>query len=567
MKSELYRDLTLKKIFENSTTQFSTRRAIGFVDDEDISYSDLRKRVEELQEFIQDRGIIKGDRIAILGENSPNWVISYYAITTMGAIAVPILPEFHQSQIHHILRHCEPRGLFVSERYFSKVEEYDLSVFSFVVLLDNLHVIETGTKKSVLKELLREGEIELRKIGGIALKKVGLVGKDVLSDDIAAIIYTSGTTGNSKGVMLTHRNIVSNAIASSKVFQLSPEDRLLSVLPLAHVYECTIGMIFPLMSGSSIYYLRKPPTASVLLPALSKVRPTVILTVPLIIEKIYKQKIYPALYKNWFTKALTSIPFLKSMIYEKVRRNLITTFGGELRFFGIGGAALLPEVEKFLLNAKFPYAIGYGLTETSPLIAGCNPKNQRYRSTGPIVFGCEVRIYNPDPITGIGEIQVRGVNVMKGYYKNEDATKAAFTEDGWFKTGDLGVFDKDGFLYIKGRLKNMILGPSGENVYPEAIEELINEHPIVIESLVYEYNHKIIGRVYLDYEKLDELYSTEKLDETQVRVKILELLENIKKEVNEKLPSFARVSRLIEQPEPFEKTPTQKIKRYLYIES
>lgn len=564
MNHQIDTELTIAKIFETSCSKFANHRAIGFFEEEDISYRELKKRVEELKKFIQDRGIIPGDRVAILGENSPNWVIAYFAITISGAIVVPILPDFHHTDIHHILRHSEAKALFVSERYYNKIEDFDSSRFLFLVLLDNLSLIEPGTKRSTLKNLLKEGENELRRIGSIALRKVGLINNEVKPDDIAAIIYTSGTTGHSKGVMLTHRNIATNAVAGSIIKPLGPSDRFISILPLAHVYECTIGMILTLMCGSSIYYLRKPPAASVLLPVLRKVRPTAILTVPLIIEKIYKQKIYPGLNNNWIIKKLIRWPMLRKKIYQAAGKKLLKTFGGELEFFGVGGAALLPEVEEFLIEAGFPYAVGYGLTETSPLIAGCNPKNQRFGSTGPVIQGAEVRIANPDPKTGIGEIQVRGLNVMKGYYRNEEATKNAFTSDGWFKTGDLGVFDNDGFLYIKGRLKNMILGPNGENIYPETIENLLNEHPLVLESLVYDEQGMIVGRVYLDYEKLDELFAVQKIDESQARQKIQEMLEELRKKTNEKLPRFSQISRLIEQREPFEKTPTQKIKRYLY---
>lgn len=564
MNHQIDTELTIAKIFETSCSKFANHRAIGFFEEEDISYRELKKRVEELKKFIQDRGIIPGDRVAILGENSPNWVIAYFAITTSGAIVVPILPDFHHTDIHHILRHSEAKALFVSERYYNKIEDFDSTSFLFLVLLDNLSLIEPGTKKSTLKSLLKEGENELRRIGSIALRKVGLINNEIKPDDIAAIIYTSGTTGHSKGVMLTHRNIATNSAAGAKVKSLSPSDRLISILPLAHVYECTVGMILPIMCGSSIYYLRKPPTVSVLLPALSKIKPTAILTVPLIIEKIYKQRIYPSLHKNWVIKKLIKLPVLRKKIFQAAGKKLLKTFGVELEFFGVGGAALSPEVEKFLIEAGFPYAVGYGLTETSPLIAGCNPKNQRFGSTGPVIQGAEVRIANPDPKTGIGEIQVRGLNVMKGYYRNEEATKNAFTADGWFKTGDLGVFDNDGFLYIKGRLKNMILGPNGENIYPETIENLLNEHPLVLESLVYDEQGMIVGRVYLDYEKLDELFAAQKIDERQAHNKIQELLDNLKKTTNEKLPRFSQISRLIEQREPFEKTPTQKIKRYLY---
>ncbi len=564
MSHKLDPDLTLQKILENSCRNHADCRAMGFVDEEDISYADLKKRVSELQDFLHDRGVTHGDRVAVLGENSPNWAIAYLAVTTMGAVVVPVLPDFHASEIQHILRHSESRGIFVSERYYSKVEELDFSSFAFVALLDNFSLIDTNISKDNLRRLLAEGSREMRRIGAIALRMVGLKQSEVKPDDTAAIIYTSGTTGHSKGVMLSHRNISANACAGSIIQPLSPADRTLSILPMAHVYECTLGLILPLLEGASIHYLRKPPTAPVLLPALEKVRPTIILTVPLIIEKIYKTRILPKLQERWILRKLGAVPAFRRSLHRLAGKKLMALFGGCLKFFGIGGAAVQPDVEQFLRDAGFPYAIGYGLTETSPLIAGCNPSGTRFRSTGPAAPGAELRIADPLPETGVGEIQVRGIQVMKGYYNDRESTENAYTADGWFKTGDLGVFDRDGYLYIKGRLKNMILGPSGENIYPEAVESVINRSPLVLESLVYEDRGTIVARIHLDYEKIDQQFSADRLSESQSRIKIQSMLSELRAEVNAGLASFSRISRMIEQREPFEKTPTQKIKRYLY---
>jgi long-chain acyl-CoA synthetase len=318
------------------------------------------------------------------------------------------------------------------------------------------------------------------------------------------------------------------------------------------------------MCGASVYYVKKPPTPAVLLPALEMVKPTAMLTVPLIIEKMYKTRILPEIKKRFLVRLIYKFPVIRKRIHKIAGDKLKETFGGAMRFFGIGGAALAPEVERFLREAEFPYAIGYGLTETSPLIAGANAEKTRYRSTGPIVPGLEVRIENQDSKTGIGEIVVRGPSIMKGYYRDPEQTAKVLSSDGWFHTGDLGSFDKSGYLYINGRLKNVIIGPNGENIYPEVIESVINRLDIILESLVYQDAGQLVARLYLDYEKLDVEFSDLGLTELQAHERIGQICEDIKKQVNEQVSSFSRLARVIEQTEPFEKTPTQKIKRYLY---
>lgn len=559
--------MTLKSLLEQSAKQFAERTAVSWVDEEPITYREYKEQVDHLGHFLQDQGIQHGDRVAILGENSPYWGIAYFAVTSIGAVVVPMLPEFHMSEIHHILRHSGARVVFVSERYYHKVEELDLQLFASVILLDNFAIINPRTSKATLRQLLAEGSRELRRIRNIALRFVGLLHSDVEPDDLASIIYTSGTTGHSKGVMLTHRNIVSNAVAGAAVQALGPGDRMLSILPLAHVYECTLGLVLPALQGAAVYYLRKPPTAPVLLPALETVRPTIMLAVPLIIEKIYKTKILPEIRRRFLVRMLYRFPLLRKRIHRIAGKKLLHTFGGELKFFGVGGAALSPEVERFLREAEFPYAIGYGLTETSPLLAGSDPRTTKFRATGPSVQGAEVRIADADPKTGIGEVQARGTGIMKGYYRDPERTAESFTADGWFRTGDLGRLDEEGYLYITGRLKNVILGPSGENIYPEAIESVINRFDVVLESLVFEQEGALTARIHLDYEKLDEKFTAEGISQAQAEERIAALLEDIRKKVNEQVSAFSRLARVIEQTEPFEKTPTQKIKRYLYTES
>ncbi len=523
--------------------------------------------MQAVSHLLHERGVIAGDRVAILGENMPNWGVVFFAVTSMGAVAVPILPDFHSNEIHRILRHADARALFVSRRLFPKIEEAEVPSLTTTVLLDDFSLIPPRTKKDRLLELLDEGSREFARLKEAALKLARRIHPVVTQDDLATIIYTSGTMGHSKGVMLTHGNIVSDAIAVTQVVAISMEDRLLSILPLSHSYECTLGLVTPLMVGASVCYLDRPPTAAALLPALQSVRPTIMLSVPLVIEKIFKSKIHPRLTSNAALRRLYAIPFVRKRLHRTAGKQLLASFGGALRIFPIGGAPLAPEVELFLREAGFPYAVGYGLTETAPLVAGAPPGKTRFRSTGPPVPGTQIRIDNPDATTGEGEIVIKGPTVMKGYYRDPERTATVFTSDGWFRSGDLGVLDKDGYLYIKGRLKNMILGPNGKNIYPEELESIIGEFDLVLESLVYEHNTQLISRIHLNYEEVERVLSVAGMREAQIRKEVAALLERLKRQINERLPPYARIQRIIEQREPFEKTATQKIKRHLYIPS
>ena len=558
------KNYTLLSVLENSTEKFANNPALSWVDDEPMTFSQANEKIQQLKVLLNKQGIISEDRVAILSENMPNWAIAYFAVTSMGAVAVPILPDFHPNEIHHILRHSESKAIFVSEKLYEKLEEEEFEKLNSIILMDDFSLIPPRTKRDALRDVVKERTKEFAKLKAAALKMAGLRNDEIKEDDLAAIIYTSGTTGKSKGVMLTHKNIVYDAYATTLIVKVAPNDRLLSVLPLSHTYECTLGLVIPFMQGSCVYYMNKPPIARVLLPAMQKIRPTMMLTVPLIIEKIYKLRILPQLTKSTLLKQLTKIEPVRKKIIQLAGKKLLKSFGGELHFFGIGGSAVSPEVEKFMREAKFPYAIGYGLTETSPLIAGTDPTKTRYRSTGPALPGVQVKIDKPDPKTGEGEILVKGPSVMRGYYNDDEQTKSVFTEDGWFRTGDLGVLDENDYLYIKGRLKNMILGPSGENIYPEQIEYIINENDSVLESLVYQQENKLVARVFLNYEELDKEFSAQKLTETQIHNEIKTILENIRTDVNNRVSTFSRISKIIEQTEPFEKTPTQKVKRYLY---
>ncbi len=555
---------TVQAVLERSTKFYPQRTALAYADGNPINYAGLKNEVDRLSAFLQDQGVGEGDRVAIVGENSPNWGIAFFTVTTMGAVAVPILPDFHTSEIHHILRHSGSKAVFVSERFFHKIEDFGLDDFSSVILLDDFSIIGADTSKARLKKLLADGGKELKKIKNTVLRIAGILPVQVNEDALASIVYTSGTTGHSKGVMLSHKNLVSDAIATAEVVSVSEDDRMLSILPLAHVYECTLGLILPIMKGAAIYYLRKPPTAAVMVPALAAVKPTIMLSVPLIIEKMYKSRIAPEIGKKKLVRLMYRFPFLRKRINKMAGRKLLAIFGGAMKIFCIGGADLSSEVEKFLREADFPYAIGYGLTETASLVAGTNEKRTRFRSTGPAIPGVEIKIDHADPKTGEGEILVRGATIMQGYYNEPERTGEVLSPDGWLKTGDLGIIGADNYLYINGRLKNVIVGPSGENIYPEAIESIVNRSDIVLESLVFQDQGSLAARIHLDYEKLDIEFTEKHLSETQIQEHIAALLEDVRKQVNEQVSTFSRIGKVIEQTEPFEKTPTQKIKRYLY---
>lgn len=563
----MYKDLqklTIPAVLENSFRQYESRSAISGSDLKLLSFSDLKFKVYYVTDLLKKNSIAKGDKVAILGENSPNWAISYFAITSLGAIAVPIMYEFNLVEIHHILKHSEAKAIFITGKLIEKIKdeyfEHLLNIFS----LDDFSGIPISQEKDIIKSTLEKGKFELLKIKEAALKFTGLIDENINEDDVASLIYTSGTTGHSKGVLLTHKNIVSNAVAISQVVNVNKEDRMLSILPLAHTMECTLGLVTPIMQGASVYYLEKPPAAASLLPALLAVRPTIMLSVPLIIEKIYKTRVLATIQRSRALSLLTKLPALRKKIHLKAGKKLMDTFGGCLRMFCIGGAPLSEDVEKFLAEAKFPYTVGFGLTETSPLITGNLPEDFRYRSTGKVIPGVEIKTINNDPQTGEGEVCVKGPSVMKGYYKNPEKTKEIFTEDGWLRTGDLGFIDSDGYLFIRGRIKNVIIGANGKNVYPEELESIINECSYVLESLVLKKENQLVAKVHLDYQELDSVYSTKKFLESEISAEIKKLLDHIKSSVNQRVSSFAQIGKIFEQTVPFEKTPTRKIKRYLY---
>jgi len=547
--------LTFPAIFNETAKKFGKNNAFAFVGEKPKTYEEVRKEVNALTAFLEKLGIKPGDKVSILSSNQPNWGSAYFSITFMGAVAVPILPDFSSTEVANVLEHSGAKAVFVSTSLLPKIEDFSSGELATVISIEDYSVIRTtGSVPSFDPEA------------------VPSVSYDVQEDDLASIIYTSGTTGRSKGVMLTHKNISFNAFKGRVIQPINENDRFLSVLPLSHTYENTLGLILPITSGASVYYLRKAPTPSVLLPALEAVKPTMMLTVPLIMEKIYFNKILPTFRDKFLLRTLYRIPYIRKKLHAVAGKKLYNTFGGNLKFYGIGGAKLNREVERFLIEAKFPYAIGYGLTETSPLLAGANPSRSVFDSTGPAIEGIELRINDPDKKTGEGEIWARGPIVMKGYYKDPEMTSQVITPDGWFKTGDLGRLDENNNLYIRGRLKNMILGASGENIYPEEIESVINNFRFVVESLVVQQKGKLVALVHLNMEELDKKYQTLKMDMARQKQDMSDHIEEKKNEllaellayVNSKVSKYSQINKVVLQSLPFQKTATMKIKRFLY---
>ena len=533
---------TLGDLIKNSERQFGSSPALGFVGEQQLSYSEVYHNVSLVIDLLERLEIQKGDKVAILSSNQPNWGIAFFAITTMGAVVVPILPDFTRDEVENVLLHSEAKALFVSERLKPKTDGLELPHLKAKIKLEDLTVIS--------------GEITTPKPEKIAEIAVN-------EEDIAAIIYTSGTTGRSKGVVLTQKNITFVAMQSYTIFPINEHDVFLSFLPLSHTYENSIGMLYPIMYGASIYYLEKPPTAASLLPAMAKIRPTMMLSVPLIMEKLYKNQIQAKFVKTKFSRMIYKSPVFRILIHRIAGKKLYQTFGGRLKFFGIGGAKLDSRVERFLKEAKFPYAIGYGLTETAPLLAGAAPHQTKLQSTGYAMEGVELKLNEPNK-KGVGEIWAKGPNVMVGYYKNPEATEEVLTQDGWFRTGDLGKFDAKQRLFIKGRMKNTIISASGENIYPEDIESVINNTQYVVESLVIEEDGYLVAKVILDIEAIEKNIAHLKAVIDEKKEKYTEWKQHFTKELNAKLNRASQINRVDIMDEPFEKTASQKIKRFLY---
>ena len=532
---------TLDKLYDYATTVYSKKQYTQWYNTKEGGYTfgSFKGKCDSLSKKLTQYGIGAGDKVAILSQSMPNWSVAFFSIVPFGRIAIPILPDSSPNEVTNILEHSESKVIFVSQKLASKVSQECRDKMTLVIDIDTFEVIQADDQQFTC-----DGRTSIP-----------------TPDDIATIIYTSGTTGSAKGVVLSHRNLASNVITCYHACKRTEKDRWLSVLPMAHTLEMTLSMLYPMYCGATVYYLPKPPVASLLMKALKIVKPTTMLTVPLIIEKVYKGSVLPTIRKS---RTLTWMnENMNGLMCRIIGMKLKATFGGHISFYGIGGAKLDPEVENFLLKAKFPYAIGYGLTETSPLL-GYSMKGWRtVGSFGYPVYNVKLRLDNVNPETGEGEIVAKGPNVMLGYYKDPSRTKSVFTEDGWFRTSDIAVQDEKGRFFIKGRNNNMILGPSGENIYPEEIENVINNVEGVSESIVVERDGKLVALVqpdenYIQWDKVGEDKLYEKLDAW--KAKLLKI-------TNKNVSKASQVSSVEVMKEPFEKTATQKIRRFKYKES
>lgn len=532
---------TLAKLYEYATTVYSKNQYTQWYDTKEggYTYASFKAKCDSLSKKLTQYGIGAGDKVAILSQSMPNWSVAFFSIVPFGRIAIPILPDSSENEVTNILTHSESKVIFVSQKLAGKVSQECRDRMTLVIDIDTFEAIKVDDEKFTCD------------------------GRTVIPtpEDIATIIYTSGTTGSAKGVVLSHRNLASNVITCYHSCKRGEKDRWLSVLPMAHTLEMTLSMLYPMYCGATVYYLPKPPVASLLMKALKIVKPTTMLTVPLIIEKVYKGSVLPTIQKS---RTLTWMnQHMNGLMCRIIGMKLKATFGGHISFYGIGGAKLDPEVENFLLKAKFPYAIGYGLTETSPLLGYSMNRWRTVGSFGYPVYNVKLKLHNVNPETGEGEVVAKGPNVMLGYYKDPKRTKNVFTEDGWFRTNDIAVQDEKGRFYIKGRNNNMILGPSGENIYPEEIENVINNVEGVSESIVVERGGKLVALVqpvenYIqwDNESEDKIY--EKLDSW--KAKVLKI-------TNKNVSKASQVSSVEVMKEPFEKTATQKIRRFKYKDS
>jgi len=539
---------------EKALKEFSDLNAFSDFKGETITYNQVGERIVGLHKLYADLGIEKGDKIALIGRNMTSWAVVYLGTITYGAVIVPILPDFNSSDIHHIVNHSESKLLFSTDLLFDKLDETKMkglkgivSINQCISLVDNMDGQLSNAVLNIQKYL---------KGDGASFKPEQLNFPEIGSEELMVLSYTSGTSGFSKGVLLPHRSIWSNIKYAQEHLILKPNERVVSFLPLAHAYGCLFEFLWPFTMGCHITFLTRTPSPQIITEAFRQVKPHIILSVPLILEKIFKKRVQPQL-EEPKVKALLKIPGLNKVVYNKVKKKLTEVFGGEFREIIIGGAALNKDVELFLRKIGFPFTIGYGMTECGPLISYAPWTESRKFSAGELVDRMQVKIDSKDPYNEVGEILVKGDNALLGYYKNDEATKEIFDADGWIHTGDLGVIDEQNFIYIKGRSKNMLLGASGQNIYPEEIEATINSLEYVQECLVRDNEGKLEALIYPDYEATD----AEKLTKAQIEDK----LQLVKTNANKILPAYMNIQEVTLFPEEFEKTPKKSIKRYKYI--
>jgi long-chain acyl-CoA synthetase len=560
MKTSETSQLTINSLFEKSCEQFLDRPFLSMAFKQPLTYGEVHKKVLLLATHLLAVGVKKRDKIAILAENSPNWGITYLAITRLGAMVVPVLPDFTGTDVRHILTDAKVKILFTTQRQIEKIYELADHKIKKIITLDNsvpsvrLDNVETFTNFLNQAELLPEKKHN--KISKI---------KDIPATELCSIIYTSGTSGHSKAVMLTHGNLVANVSSARQLIQVKPDWTFLSILPMSHTYEFTLGFLLPIINGARIVYAGKAPTPTILERICRQEKPDIMCVVPVVMEKIHKKRVMAAIEDNKLLKIATKIPLVRQKIYQKIGKKLLNFFGGKLQTVAIGGAPMNIETETFFHEAKFPYIFGYGLTESSPLLSGgpMGDETITVGSTGKPIPGVEIKIVNPDAKSGIGEIYARGPNIMRGYYNNPEATAETLDDEGWLATGDLGKLDSSNNLHVTGRCKSVIVLANGENIFPETIEEKINADIHIAESLIIENNGRLEARIHLDYDFIAQ--QTRKKNQRQRQEYIDSILENIRKRVNDQLPAYSRVHKFIERQEPFIKTATHKIKRYLYV--
>ena len=545
---------SVNKIFQESFQKNWDRPAISNYQGITLHYRDVARRIEKMHIMFEECGLQKGDKVAICSRNQANWAVAFLSTMTYGAVPVPLLHEFKSSNIHHLVNHSEAKILFVDDVIWEGLTETEMPDLHAIIQVNTFKLLYASDQKIVdAREHLNE--LFGRKYPNVFTKDDINYYEDS-ADELAIINYTSGTSGFSKGVMIPYRAVSSNIEFGRTVLPgLDNTKSVVSMLPSAHMYGLMFELLYELSVGAHVHFLSRVPSPKIIMQALSEVKPYVIIAVPLVIEKIYKSKVKPILEKEGI-KVLMKLPVLNQVVLNKIKTELINAFGGEFHEVIIGGAAFNKEVESFFKKMNFPFTVGYGMTECAPIIAYDDWTVEKLNSCGKAVNNMEIRIASADPHTIPGEIQVKGANVFLGYYKNDEATNAVFTEDGWFCTGDMGILDEEGSLFIKGRTKCMILGPSGQNIYPEEVETVINNHPYVVDSLVVEDNGGLTALIFPDF-------ATGARDGMRQDA-FVKYIEELLPEINKDLPNYAKLKKIEVMSEDFERTPKKSIKRYLY---
>ena len=545
---------SVNKIFEAGFKKNWERPAISNYQGVTLKYGDVARRMEKLHIMFEECGLQKGDKVAICSRNQANWAVSFLATMTYGAVPVPLLHEFKSSNIHHLVNHSEAKILFVDDVIWEGLTETEMPDLHAIIQVNTFKLLYAKDEKIVqAREHLNE--LFGRKYP-MSFTPEALNYYEDSADELAIINYTSGTSGFSKGVMIPYRAVFSNIEFARTVLPgLDHTKSVVSMLPSAHMYGLMFELLYELSVGAHVHFLSRVPSPKIIMQALSEVKPYIIIAVPLVIEKIYKSKVKPILEKEGI-KVLMKLPVLRQVVMEKIRTELVNAFGGEFYEVIIGGAAFNKEVEAFFKKINFPFTVGYGMTECAPIISYDDWKVEKLYSCGKAAPNMEIRIDSSDPVNVPGEIQVKGANVFLGYFNNEEATNEVLTDDGWFKTGDMGVMDAEGSLFIKGRTKCMILGPSGQNIYPEEVETVINSQPYVIDSLVVEDNGGLTALIYPDFQQ----GARDGMNQDA----FVRYMEGTLVELNKELPNYAKLKKIEVMSEDFERTPKKSIKRYLY---